>query len=160
MRWFIPQQPVSRVEALVSLTQNLNLKQSTPQASAQTAKSQTAKKLFFFPLAMTSLMQPIMAAKATVKSTPQPPASIVVTNYYADAEKIPQYAVDGVAAATQAALVVNYPNTRILNPNKNATRGDIAAFIYQALVNQGRLEPLKSTRPASNYIVGRSINRR
>jgi hypothetical protein len=157
--YFKPQQPVSRVEALVSLTQNLNLKQSTPQASAQPAKSQAARKLLFFPLAMTSLMQPIMAAKTTVKSAPRPPASVVVTNYYTDADQIPQYAVDDVAAATRSAVVVNYPNTRILNPNKNATRGDVAAFIYQALVNQGRLEPLQSTRPASNYIVGRDINR-
>ncbi|MFL9449612.1 S-layer homology domain-containing protein [Tolypothrix bouteillei VB521301_2] len=156
--YFKPQQPVSRVEALVSLTQNLNLKESTPQATTQPAKSQRATKLFFFPLAMTSLMQPMVVAKAA-KSVPQPPASVVVSNYYADAEKIPQYAVDNVAEATRAALVVNYPNTRILNPNKNATRGDIAAFVHQALVNQGRLEPLQSTRPASNYIVGRSIDR-
>jgi hypothetical protein len=85
-------------------------------------------------------------------------ASAVVSNYYTDAKNIPQYAVDDVAAATQAGIVVNYPNTKILNPNQPATRGTIAAFIYQALVNQGRLEPLSNNVKAYNYIVDRSNN--
>nr|WP_202895609.1 S-layer homology domain-containing protein [Iningainema tapete] len=153
--YFRPKQPVTRVEALVSLTQNLDLHSSANQVPAQTTR-RTARNLFLLPLPMTTLMQPIMTAKATAKTVPQPPVSTVVSNYYADAEKIPQYAVDEVAKATQAAIVVNHPNTRILNPNQAATRGAVAAFVHQALVNQGRLEPIKSTTAASNYIVGRS----
>jgi hypothetical protein len=60
--YFRPKQPVSRVEALVSLSQNLNL------TTAQTARRQTTRRRFFFPLAMTTLMQPLMTAKATNKT--------------------------------------------------------------------------------------------
>lgn len=155
--YFRPRQPVSRVEALVSLNQNLDLKDST-QATTQPTK-QTAKKNFFFPLAMTALMQPLMTAKAATKTTAplqQRPVSAVVSNYYADAQKISQYAVDDVAAATQAGIVVNHPNTKVLNPTQPASRGAVAAFIHQALVNQGRLEPINSNVAASKYIVGRT----
>jgi hypothetical protein len=54
--------------------------------------------------------------------------------------------------------VVNYPNQNMLNPNQPATRGDIAAFIYQALVAQGKIESLPSSVKASDYIVGRSTS--
>ncbi len=94
-----------------------------------------------------------VASKQGLSSTR--PASFTVSNYYADAQKIPHYAVGNVAAATKANIVVNYPNQQILNPNQPATRGDIAAFIYQALVAQGKIEQLPSSVEASNYIVGR-----
>ncbi len=156
--YFRPRQPVSRVEALVSLNQNLNLRGST-QATTQSNTRRTARKNFFLPIGMTNLMQPLMNAKAATKTTAplqQRPASTVVSNYYADAQKIPQYAVDDVAAATQAGIVVNHPNTKILNPTQPASRGAIAAFIHQALVNQGRIEPMNSNVAASKYIVGRT----
>lgn len=68
-----------------------------------------------------------------------------VLSYYADAEAIPNYARPSLAAATQANLVVNYPNINQLNPNRNATRADVVAFIYQALVQEGKAEPLAKT---------------
>lgn len=82
------------------------------------------------------------------------PLSSVVSNYYTDAGQIPQYAVDDVAAATKANIVVNYPNVRVLNPNEPLNRGAAAALIYQTLVHQGKLSPLPSSVEASNYIVG------
>jgi hypothetical protein len=39
---------------------------------------------------------------------------------------------------------VNYPTPTQLNPNQNATRADVAAFVYQALVNAGRVPPISS----------------
>lgn len=78
--------------------------------------------------------------------------SEVVSNYYADAQKIPLYAVDPIATATQAGMVVNYPDRRLLNPDRSATRAEIAALIHQALVHQGRLTPLTDS-PAAEYIV-------
>ncbi len=77
-----------------------------------------------------------------------------VLNTYRDSNEIPKYAVDQVAAATTKNLVVNYPNVQFLNPNKVATRADVAAFIYQAKVNLGQLPSLDSQLSASNYIVG------
>ena len=39
---------------------------------------------------------------------------------------------------------MNYPNASVLNPNINASRADIAAFVYQALVNAGKADPIES----------------
>ncbi|AUT00088.1 beta-Ig-H3/fasciclin [Nostoc sp. CENA543] len=80
-------------------------------------------------------------------------ASDVVGTYYADASVIPNYAVNSVAAATQANLVVNYPNVRQLNPQQSLTRAEAAALLYQALVRQGQLQPLATNVAASNYVV-------
>ena len=63
---------------------------------------------------------------------------------YADASQIPKYATAPVAAATQRQLVVNYPTPSQLNPNREATRAEVAAFVYQALVNAGRAQAIKS----------------
>lgn len=72
---------------------------------------------------------------------------------FRDAAEIPAYAVNGVASATENGFVVNYPNVNYLNPNEVATRGDVAAFIYQALVNKGEFQPLSTRSEASEYIV-------
>lgn len=67
-----------------------------------------------------------------------------VLGFYNDAAQIPNYAMGPVAAATTQQLVINYPTARQLNPNRPATRAEIAAFVYQALVNAGRVEPINS----------------
>ncbi|PLZ86766.1 hypothetical protein CEN45_19870 [Fischerella thermalis CCMEE 5198] len=71
-----------------------------------------------------------------------------LTLIYNDAASIPEYARNAVAIATRAGIVANFPNVKILNPNVAATRGDVAAIIYQALVYQGKAEKI-----ASSYIV-------
>ncbi|MBD2500426.1 DUF1565 domain-containing protein [Anabaena azotica] len=68
-----------------------------------------------------------------------------VISIYSDAGQIPGYAVGPVAAATTRQLVINYPTVSQLNPNRPATRAEIAAFVYQALVNAGRAQPLPSS---------------
>ncbi|UBF27546.1 S-layer homology domain-containing protein [Kovacikia minuta CCNUW1] len=68
---------------------------------------------------------------------------------YADAGDIPRYARPGVAATTERQVVVNYPDIKLLNPNRAATRAEVAAFIYQALVSQGQAAVIPSP-----YIVG------
>lgn len=85
-----------------------------------------------------------------------PPAQVatVLNTAFQDAAQIPNYAQNSVAAATASQLVVNYPNVAFLNPNQIATRADVAAFIYQALVREGSLPPLSPTNIATQYIVG------
>ncbi|MGB7439623.1 MAG: S-layer homology domain-containing protein [Coleofasciculaceae cyanobacterium] len=63
---------------------------------------------------------------------------------YQDASKIPNYAKEKVSWATAAGLVFNYPNPQMLNPNRNATRAEVAALVYQALVKTGRVEKIPS----------------
>nr|WP_242019004.1 S-layer homology domain-containing protein [Trichocoleus sp. FACHB-832] len=77
------------------------------------------------------------------------PASVIISEYYADAEQIPYYAINGVAEATKANIVVNYPDPKVINPNQPATRGEIAALIHQTLVRQGKIQPLAGNVEAS-----------
>ncbi|MBD2136340.1 DUF1565 domain-containing protein [Anabaena sp. FACHB-1237] len=70
--------------------------------------------------------------------------SSTILGIYVDAADIPKYAVDPVAAATSKQLVINYPQVNQLAPNRQATRAEIAAFVYQALVNAGRAQPIPS----------------
>lgn len=63
---------------------------------------------------------------------------------YSDANTIPAYARNSVGAATENRMVVNYPNLKLLNPNQPATRAEVAAFIYQALVRSGQLKAISS----------------
>ncbi len=79
-----------------------------------------------------------------------------LNTYYSDASAIPNYAVSSVAAATQGNLVVNYPDVKQLNPQQALTRAEAAALLYQALVRQGRLQPIASNLSAAQYIVAGS----
>ncbi|MGB3493210.1 MAG: DUF1565 domain-containing protein [Elainellaceae cyanobacterium] len=63
---------------------------------------------------------------------------------YNDAARIPAWATGAIAAATEEEIVVNYPTVAQLNPTQNATRADVAAFVYQALVNAGQADPIES----------------
>ncbi len=64
--------------------------------------------------------------------------------YYNDAYNISSYARSPIAAATEKKLVVNYPNTKFLNPKTTATRADVAAYIYQALVSTNQATAINS----------------
>ncbi len=67
-----------------------------------------------------------------------------ILSVYKDAKDIPTYATSKIAAATANGLVVNYPNSQILAPNKVASRAEVAAMIHQALVKRGKLEAIPS----------------
>ncbi|MGH7998004.1 MAG: S-layer homology domain-containing protein [Brasilonema sp.] len=163
--YFRPNQPVSKIEAIVALNKGLDLTNdrsavtvpiATQRVVPQKTTQKAVKRRIFMPLGFTTLMQPLLIPKAQavpIVEKAARPASFIITNTYADANKIPQYAVGDVAAATQKNLVVNYPNPKVLNPSKPATRGEITALIYQTLVSQGKIEPLANNSPANQYIV-------
>jgi parallel beta-helix repeat protein len=67
-----------------------------------------------------------------------------VLSRYQDAAAIPFWAKGYISAATQRRVVVNYPNLAVFNPNQVATRGEVAAIVYQALVNAGKADPIPS----------------
>ncbi|NJL86518.1 MAG: S-layer homology domain-containing protein [Leptolyngbyaceae cyanobacterium SM1_1_3] len=79
-------------------------------------------------------------------------AQLELSEYYADADQIPEYARDEVALATQAGLIVNYPDPTLFNPNQPISRGGTAAIIYRALVHQNKVEPLPKSE-ISKYII-------
>ena len=74
--------------------------------------------------------------------------NVSILSKYQDAAAIPSWANGYVSAATQRRVVVNYPNLAQLNPNRESSRAEVAAFVYQALVNAGKADPI-----ASAYIV-------
>jgi hypothetical protein len=175
---FRPDQPVTKASALSSLARNLSLPgatgtpvaaQPSPQPSPApqvnpTNTQSTRRRVSMYPMAITMLMQPLVAQAAPLVSAvkaPQAPAapaasspvaSPAVTQYYDDANQIPPDAIADIAAATRAGVVVNYPDPRLLNPNQPASRGEVAALIHQALVTQGRTSPI-ANNPAANYII-------
>ncbi len=91
--------------------------------------------------------QVLVALANGLNQTPKAPVAQVL-DYYADDLAISNFARSPIAAATENQMVVNYPNLNLLNPGRNATRAEVAAFLYQALVNQGQAGTI-----ASNYIV-------
>lgn len=63
---------------------------------------------------------------------------------YRDRNLIPQSARAAVASATIQNIVVNYPDIQQIQPNQDATRGEVAAMVYQALVAIGRVPKINS----------------
>lgn len=70
--------------------------------------------------------------------------NVSILSRYQDATAIPSYASGSIAAATARNVVVNYPTVNTLNPNREATRAEVAAFVYQALVNAGKAPAITS----------------
>ncbi|BAZ09011.1 beta-Ig-H3/fasciclin [Calothrix sp. NIES-4071] len=171
---FKPEQPVSRAEfaAMIQKAFNQNpVRQlntggfrdvpadywaiSAIQEAYETRFMSGYPGNFFFPNQQIPKVQAIVALTNGLGLTPDDTASLA--SYYTDVNAIPNYAADEVAAATRANLIVNYPEVRQLNPLKPLTRAEAAAHLYQALVRQGKLQPLASNVSATNYIVGRAI---
>jgi hypothetical protein len=74
--------------------------------------------------------------------------NVSLPELYQDAAQIPTYALEKIKAATGAGIVVKYPNLKQLKPLEAATRAEVVAFVYQALVYLRTVPPL-----ASDYIV-------
>jgi S-layer homology domain len=68
-----------------------------------------------------------------------------ILSYYNDENSISNYARSNIAAATENRMVVNYANLKQLNPTRDATRAEVAAFIYQSLVAQGDVAAINSS---------------
>ncbi|MGL5806190.1 MAG: S-layer homology domain-containing protein [Xenococcaceae cyanobacterium] len=162
--FFRPREEVSRLQALQALVNGLNLSPLPSIASTSQTnnanKPRTTKKFLFPPLAITNLMQPVFIASRSLKTMPSVTApatesrssSSIVSNYYRDADRIPQNAVDEVAAATKAHIVVNYPKVTVLNPDRPLDRATAVAWIHQTLVSQKKLSPIPGIFEAHHYI--------
>lgn len=97
----------------------------------------------FRPTQQIPKVQALVALSQGLGLTP-PTTPAQVLQVYQDAGQIPQYAISSVAAATQAGLVVNHPNPQVLAPNKITTRAEVAALVYQALVQTGKMPDIES----------------
>jgi parallel beta-helix repeat protein len=73
-----------------------------------------------------------------------PPTGSDILEVYSDRHTIPDYARRAVATATQQKIIVNYPDPNLLAPLRLATRAEVGAMVYQALVAIGRTSAIKS----------------
>ena len=77
--------------------------------------------------------QALVSLASGLKYSPTQPVTGTLNTAFADAKAIPKYARQAIAAATEKHIVVNYPDSKRINPNKSATRAEVAAFLCQAL---------------------------
>ncbi len=90
----------------------------------------------------------VIAALASGLSLKPSTKATKTLRVYTDRAKVPKWAVNKVASATEAGIVVNHPKRTLLQPNRTATRAEVAAMIYQAMAKKGQV-PAKS----SEYVV-------
>jgi hypothetical protein len=74
------------------------------------------------------------------KATPNPSA----LERYSDRQAVPDWALDSLSRAANAGIIVSFPNPSIIAPNNVASRGEVAALIYQTIYRMGdrNLPPL------------------
>lgn len=77
--------------------------------------------------------------------------------YFNDSANISGYARSPIAAATENQIVVNYPNLKFLNPDRVATRAQVAAFIYQALVSTNQASAINSPLSLQLIVVFKTL---
>ncbi len=77
-------------------------------------------------------LEAFLALASGLKYAPTQPATKTLETAFTDVKDIPNYAQQAIAAATEKQIIVNYPEVKNLNPNKLASRAEIAAFLCQA----------------------------
>jgi hypothetical protein len=157
---FRPNQPVNRAEfaAILQRTFDKERTNSTlsfkdvPTTSWATPAINQALSTGFLKGYPNKTFQPeqkisrvqVLVALASGLNIKEPATPNQVLNIYKDAKDIPQYATGKIAAATLNGLVINYPDSQTFTPNKEATRAEVAAMVYQALVQTKRVEAITS----------------
>lgn len=56
---------------------------------------------------------------------------------YSDRQAVPDWAKESVSKAANARIIVSFPDPSLIKPNNLATRGEVAALIYQTLFRLG-----------------------
>ncbi|MGV0023412.1 S-layer homology domain-containing protein [Phormidesmis priestleyi] len=87
-----------------------------------------------------SQLQVALATGLNLKPKSDP---VQVLSKYQDAQEVPKWATNKVAAAVESGLVVDYPDANKLTPDRGATRADAAALIYQALAAEGKVKKIQ-----------------
>jgi uncharacterized lipoprotein YddW (UPF0748 family) len=82
-------------------------------------------------------VQALVSLASGLKYVPVASTTETLNAAFSDVATIPEYSRSAIAAATEKQLVVNYPNARTLNPDRLATRADVAAFLCQATGTTG-----------------------
>ncbi|MGJ5672322.1 MAG: S-layer homology domain-containing protein [Nostochopsis sp.] len=100
-------------------------------------------------------VQRLQVIVSLVNGLSLPAANADVLSGFSDRNSIPDYARTAVATATLQKIIVNYPDTKQIAPTKEATRAEVAAMVYQALVAIGRAPNVNSPYIVSPFGVGK-----
>ena len=157
---FRPDQPVSRAQIATIVSKSFDLVEDKESLAfsdvgndywAREPIEEVVRGGFMtgFPGATFAPDAPVTRAQALTTLVSglgiEAPANVQASlDRYADASAIPTWANEKMAAATAGDLVINYPNIDQLNPNQPTTRAELAALVYQALVQAGAVEPIDS----------------
>lgn len=157
---FEPDRPITRAELATAINRafpsnnnlnNLKFKDITEGSEQAKAIDMTIGSGFmkgypegvFQPNKPVTRLQALVALATGLKlQTLQNPADVLIS--YKDNKNIPKWATKQIAAATDKGLVVNYPQIELLNPDRPATRSEVAAMLYQALVISGKVPKIDS----------------
>ncbi|MBE9063089.1 S-layer homology domain-containing protein [cf. Phormidesmis sp. LEGE 11477] len=111
----------------------------------------------FDPSSNISRIQVITALSSGLGLDPIDDTEMFLATNYTDMRQIPFWAYSPATAATMNDIVVNTAPVTMptrLEPNRAATRGEVAAMVYQALVKQDEIAPINAASPATTHIVG------
>ncbi len=93
----------------------------------------------FLPDQTVSRIQ-VIAALANGLTLKSSSGAATVLAPYSDRAQVPPWATRQLVAATEAGLVVNYPDLETLAPNQPASRAEVATMLHRALVYTGSLQ--------------------
>jgi hypothetical protein len=148
---FQPNKPITRVEfaAIVRRAFNqpasraaLTFKDVKADSPAIAAINEATQTRFmsgfpdgsFQPNLPIPRLQVLLALATGLNLQAKAPPSQVLSRYQ-DAEQIPKYALDKIAAATETGLVLNDTSPNVLAPGQATARAEVAALVYKALKN-------------------------
>lgn len=121
---FLPFEPISRLEVVLSLMSGLDY---IPNLSTTLDQE------------MMSLQTPLEEDQAEKERQQKLLERLKV--YFVDAQMIPPYAREVILTAIEHNLIVNYPSRSEFRPYQPATRAEISAFLCQALNTTGVVPP-------------------
>lgn len=157
---FVPDRPVTRGELAAQIQkvfkeqkkrQRVNYKDKPTDKSASKAIDEATETGFmsgypgqeFRPEQKVPRVQILVSliSGLNLKPSSNPAQTIQI---YRDKDQIPEWAIEKVAAATEAGIVVNYSEKTMLRPNEPATHAEMVSMLYQALVKSGRAQGVTS----------------
>jgi len=104
----------------------------------------------FLPNQLMPRAQVLVALASGLDLQPRHLPELTLKQFLDDWKLIPAYASRGVATALEHSLMVNHPIARRFNPLTPATRADVAAFFYQALIRSSGTP----TKISAQYLIG------
>lgn len=111
----------------------------------------------FDPSSDISRVQVIVAFSSGLDLEPIDDTEMFLASNYTDITEIPFWAYSQATAATMNEVVVNPQPVTMptqLEPNRAATRAEVAAMVYQALARENKIAPLSAANRATTHIVG------